>query len=57
MKFKLINKEYFPTILDRLTRFESANVRYKRVFDDIINKFCLDEKAKNLTLEQEIAYV
>ncbi|MBQ7287404.1 MAG: ATP-dependent endonuclease, partial [Candidatus Gastranaerophilales bacterium] len=46
-----------PTLLDRLTRFEPAYIRYKRVFDDIINKFCLDEKAKNLTLEDEIQYV
>ena len=55
MKFKKIPAEYFITILDRLTRFEPACVRYKRVFDDIINKFYLDDKLKNLTLEEEIA--
>lgn len=57
MKFKKIPKEYFPTILDRLSRFEPANFRYKRVFDDIINKFSISEKLKNLTLEDEIALV
>lgn len=57
MKFKKIPKEYFPTILDRLSRFEPANIRYKRVFDDIINKFSISEKLKNLTLEDEIALV
>ena len=57
MKFKKIPKEYFPTILDRLTRFEPANIRYKRVFDDIINKFSLSEKLKNLSIEDEIALV
>ena len=57
MKFKPINREYFITILDRLTRFEPASVRYKRVFDDIINKFCIDEKLKNLSLEDEIKIV
>lgn len=54
MKFKPINQEYFITILDRLTRFEPASVRYKRVFDDIINKFCIDEKLKNLSLQDKI---
>lgn len=57
MKFKKIPQEYFPIILDRLSRFEPANVRYKRVFDDIINKFCLDNKLKNLSLEDVISYV
>lgn len=57
MKFKQINCDYFVTILDRLTRLEPANVRYKRVFDDIINKFCIDEKLKNLSLQEEIAIV
>ena len=57
MKFKPINCEYFITILDRLTRFEPASVRYKRVFDDIINKFYLDKKAKNLTLQEQIEIV
>ena len=57
MKFKKIPKEYFSTILDRLTRFEPAYIRYKRVFDDIINKFALDFKLKSLTLDEEIKIV
>ncbi len=57
MKFKKIPKEYFPTILDRLTRFEPAYIRYKRVFDDIINKYSLDEKLKNISEEDEISLV
>ena len=39
MSYKKIPTEYFQTILDRLTRFEPAYVRYKRVLDDLINKF------------------
>ena len=39
----------FITILDRLTRLEPAYVRFERVFDDIINKFYINEKPKNLT--------
>lgn len=54
MKFKQIPDEYFVTILDRLTRFEPANIRFERVFDDVINKFCLDIKTKNLTLVEKI---
>lgn len=57
MKFKQIPKEYYVTILDRLTRLEPACARYKRVFDDIINKFCIDEKLKNLSLQDEINIV
>lgn len=57
MKFKKIPKEYFFTILDRLTRFEPACVRYKRVFDDIISKFSLNCKLKNMTIDDEIKYV
>jgi len=57
MKFKQINQEYFITILDRLTRFEPANVRYKRVFDDIINRFALDVKVKELNIEEKIKLV
>ena len=44
MKFKKIPSDYFVVILDRLTRFEPASVRYKRVFDDIISKFLIDKK-------------
>jgi len=54
MKFKKIPKDYFPTILDRLTRFEPAFVRYKRVFEDIINKFSIDIKLKELSLDEQI---
>lgn len=54
MKFKQIPDEYFVTILDRLTRFEPANIRFERVFDDVINKFCLDIKTKDLTLVEKI---
>lgn len=57
MKFKKIPREYFTTIIDRLTRFEPAYIRYKRVFDDIINKFCLDIKAKNIDLNSKISIV
>lgn len=55
MKFKKIPNDYFITILDRLTRLEPAYIRYKRVFDDIINKFSIDIKAKNLSLEDNIS--
>lgn len=57
MKLKKIPDEYIITILDRMTRFEPAQVRYKRVFDDIINKFLIDEKLKNLSLDDEIKIV
>lgn len=57
MKFKKINREYFITILDRLTRFEPAYKRYNRVFNDIINKFSPNLKAKDLTIEEKIALV
>lgn len=54
MKFKQIPNDYFVTILDRLTRFEPAYKRYSRVFDDIINKFSLEVKAKDLNLSEKI---
>ncbi len=57
MKFKKIPQEYFTTILDRLTRFEPAYIRYKRVFDDIINKFCLDINTKNIKHDDKIKIV
>lgn len=57
MKFKRIPKDYFITILDRLTRFEPAYIRYSRVFDDIINKFCLDFNCKDLDLNSKIHIV
>mgnify|MGYP003291275665 CR=1 FL=1 len=57
MKFKPIPDDYLITILDRLTRFEPANIRYNRVFDDIINKFSINIKAKDLTIEEKITLV
>jgi len=54
MKFKQIPDDYFITILDRLTRFEPAHKRYSRVFDDIINKFSINVKAKDLTIQEKI---
>lgn len=56
MKFKQIEREYFVTILDRLTRFEPAYKRYNRVLDDIINKYSLHiYKAKDLSIEEKIS--
>lgn len=57
MKFKKIPCEYFATILDRLTRFEPAYIRCKRVFDDIINKFLISESKSKLNLSDEIKIV
>ena len=57
MKFKKIPNDYCPTLLDRLSRFEPAYIRLKRVFDDIINKFSIDKKAKLLNLSQELELV
>ncbi|MBQ8636048.1 hypothetical protein IJ425_07860 [bacterium] len=57
MNFKNIPKEYYITLLDRLTRFEPANVRCKRVFDDLINKFVIDTKIKDITVEEKIALI
>ena len=54
MKFKIIPKEYFSTILDRLSRFEPAHIRYKRVVDDILAKFCLDTQVKNYSSEERL---
>ncbi len=58
MKFKKIPDFYFFTILDRLTRFEPAFVRYERVFDDIVSKFLLDiSLKKHLSLSEKISVV
>lgn len=54
MKFKKIPKEYFKTIIDRLTRVTPAYIRYKRVFDDIIQKFYCGERIKNITIADNI---
>lgn len=57
MEFKKIPPEYFITILDRLTRFEPSYIRYDRVFNDIINKFSISKKVKDLNLDEKIALV
>ncbi len=57
MKYKKIPNEYYIKILDKLTRFEPAFIRYKCVFDDIINKFSLEDKTKNLTLVEQMDIV
>ena len=53
-KFKTIPDDYYITILDRLTRFEPACVRYERVFNDLISKFCLDKIQKNISILDKI---
>ena len=57
MKFKNIPRDYLPIILDRLTRFEPAYIRYKRVFDDVINKFGIGFKLNSLALDEQILIV
>ena len=54
MNFKKIPPNYYLTIIDRLTRFEPACVRYSRVFQDIINKFALSVSKKELSLKEQI---
>ena len=49
MKIKKIPDEYFITIMDRLSRFQPANIRYERVFDDIISKFSANCNCSSLT--------
>ncbi len=56
MHYKKINSEYFYTILDRLTRFEPAKVKFERVLGDILNKFYL-EKRSDLSIEEKINVV
>ena len=52
---KAVNNVNFKAVYtSKSAKFSDSQ---QRVFDDIINKFCLDEKAKNLTLEDEIQYV
>lgn len=55
MKFKIPTKDYIKISIDRLTRFKPVYEKYKRVFDDILNKHliydgeklsCLNEKEK-----------
>ena len=57
MKFKKIEPEYFPVILDRLTRFEPAYIRFKRVFNDIINKYCINTDSKAYSIADTISIV
>ena len=54
MKYNKIPHDYFITIIDRLTRLTPAYIRYKRVFDDVINKFCTSDKVKNITIADNI---
>ena len=54
MKYKKIPKDYFTTILDRLTRFEPAYIRYSRVINDIINKFYLENHKNSLDINEKI---
>ena len=56
MHYKKINSEYFYTILDRLTRFEPAKVKFERVLGDILNKFYLEKKS-DLSIEEKINIV
>ncbi len=53
MKFKKIPKEYFVTILDRLTRFEPAKTRIERVVNDLISKFYIGEN-KQFSISEKI---
>lgn len=55
MKYKKIPNDYFPTILDRISRFEPAYIRYGRVVDDIINKFCHENNKNLFNIEDKIA--
>ena len=57
MKIKKIPEKYFLTILDRLTRFEPAYIRYQRVYNDIINKFSFDNKVSAYCLNDKIKLV
>ncbi len=57
MDFKKIPSDYFVTILDRLSRFEPAYIKYERVFNDIINKFSISKKLKDISLNEKIALV
>ena len=58
MKFKTIPDEYFNVILDRLTRFEPAYIKYDRVFNDIISRFVVGLNNKpSLSLERKIEIV
>ena len=54
---KEIPSSYYVTILDRLSRFEPAYLRYSRVFDDIISKFASNYKVKDLSVAEKIQIV
>ena len=53
MQYKKIPNEYFIIILDRLTRFEPAYIRYERVINDILSKY-YNNNHKNLSTEEKI---
>ncbi len=54
---KAVPVEYYTTILDRLTRFEPAYIRYGRVFDDLISKFGSNLKIKDMSVKDKIQAV
>ena len=53
MNIKKIPNEYFVTILDRLTRFEPAYSRYRRVYSDLISKYASGLKPVLLSIEEQ----
>ena len=60
MKFKKIPVKHLIISVERLLRFKSTEEKYTRVFNDILNKYCIFESNKekeNLTLEEKIDIV
>lgn len=53
MKFKKPTKEFIKISLDRLTRFKPVSEKYKRVFDDILNKHLIFEGIKLSDIEED----
>ncbi len=56
MKFKTPDREYIKISLDRLTRFKPVGEKYKRVFDDILNKYLIQSETKiaDFSVEEKI---
>lgn len=54
MKFKTPNKEFIKICIDRLTRFKPIGEKYKRVFDDILNKHLIFDGVKLSDMEDEV---
>jgi len=48
MKFKLIPSDYTSYICDKISRFKPAKIRFKTLFDDILNKFYLESDLSSL---------